>query len=386
MKDVLDPVHGTYIPITEEELPIFESPQVQRLRRVHQLGFTSKVYPGGTHTRFEHSIGVMHIAERLADSIGLDEEEVQAYKLGGLLHDIGHPPCSHSLEPLMREDMGIEHEEQTCRLIDEIDAEFPVDREWVKDIVLGRSEYDIVAGSVDADRMDYLKRDVHETGLLLGEIGIESIINFATNAGGQLAFDTKSVEGIERLLKARLQMNNAVYQHPTAKIAEKMLQRSVERFLEAEPVTMAEMAQWDDFQLHTYLLDSDDHAGLYNRLVNRDLYKRAIYANQEDIGREGLRRAATTITDEREIEREIAAEADIDPVKVVVDPPRLPGDGGYDVTIADDDEAMPLAAVSERPETLADEEWRNAVFGVYAPEEYADIVSNVAQRKIIDRV
>jgi len=99
MKIIKDPVHG-YVEVPAELMPLLDSAIVQRLRYVRQLGFSFLVYPGAHHTRFEHSLGTMHLAEIMARQLGLDNEERLLVTTAGLLHDTGHGPFSHAIEPL----------------------------------------------------------------------------------------------------------------------------------------------------------------------------------------------------------------------------------------------------------------------------------------------
>lgn len=381
MTTILDPVHGEYVSLREGERAIIESPIVQRLRRVNQLGLSNFVYPGATHTRFEHSVGVMHLAGRLAEQVGLEEDAVEAYRLGGLLHDIGHPPYSHELEPILEREVGISHEERTCELIDEFDVKFPVDREWVKEIVRGESEYDIVAGNVDVDRMDYLNRDASHTGLSHGNVDVDSIIQFAVRYGNGLAFDEKGIEALEGLFTARLHMTKSVYRHHTALILGQMLRRAVNGYIEEADVSAEEVMQWDDYQVHTHLYESESDSGeLYRRIANRRPYKRAVFEEEADIGRDGLRAVDEQITDWRSAEAAIAAEAGVNPRAVIVDPPRIPSGESHDVRLATRrGEIVNLSERSPLPEAVAAAEWRMTSFGVYCPPEHVVSVGDAAK-------
>ena len=97
MKIIRDPIHGN-LTISEEELRVLDAPEMQRLRRVRQLGFVYFVYPSATHSRFEHSLGAFHVAGKIATAVGLEKKEIEKVKLAALLHDVGHGPYSHSSE------------------------------------------------------------------------------------------------------------------------------------------------------------------------------------------------------------------------------------------------------------------------------------------------
>ena len=108
MKSIKDPVHG-YIQVDSSLLPLLDTPQVQRLRYIRQLGFSFLVYPGAHHTRFEHSLGTMHLAHSLGTRLSLPREDQAHITVAGLLHDIGHGPFSHAIEGLSEEILEKKH-------------------------------------------------------------------------------------------------------------------------------------------------------------------------------------------------------------------------------------------------------------------------------------
>jgi uncharacterized protein len=99
-RELRDPIHGFIAP-TDLEHELIDSPVFQRLRRIRQLAMASLVYPGALHTRFDHSLGAMHVAGKIANAIGIDSEERRLVRLAALLHDIGHGPFSHVSEPIL---------------------------------------------------------------------------------------------------------------------------------------------------------------------------------------------------------------------------------------------------------------------------------------------
>src|SRR4030043_2374302 len=119
--EIKDPVHG-YVYITEEEKTIIDSYPVQRLHRLRQLAGAEYVYPGANHTRFEHSVGVMYLAGRVAEnphiSQLIDEDELGMVRIAGLLHDVGHGPFSHVFEHLLDKELGKTHEDLTTWIIE----------------------------------------------------------------------------------------------------------------------------------------------------------------------------------------------------------------------------------------------------------------------------
>ena len=113
-KFIRDSIHGN-LPLTDFEVEVLDYPQLQRLRRVKQLGFISLIYPGANHSRFEHSIGTMHLASKLAEQLELEEDEKELVRIAGLLHDTGHGPFSHVSEAVF----DVPHEELTAIVVKE---------------------------------------------------------------------------------------------------------------------------------------------------------------------------------------------------------------------------------------------------------------------------
>ena len=176
-KFIRDSIHGN-LPLNEFEVEVLDYPQLQRLRRVKQLGFISLIYPGANHSRFEHSIGTMHLASKLAEQLELDDHDKDLVRMAGLLHDTGHGPFSHVSEAVF----DVPHEELTgfivkeSSLADKLSEKF--DTQEIVDIINGKGRLGpIISGELDMDRMDYLIRDSHYTGVAYGVIDTERIIS-----------------------------------------------------------------------------------------------------------------------------------------------------------------------------------------------------------------
>lgn len=237
--EIRDPVHG-YIRVTEVEKELIDSPFVQRLRRVHQLAGSYLVYPGATHTRFEHVIGTMHVAGLTADALVRESEInpdlVQEVRIAALLHDVGHGPFSHTYEEVLA---GKSHEEISQRIILETSIRDILDRyglspRKMSEFAIGRQRArepflnEIIAGSLSADMMDYLPRDSYFTGVEYGKVDAQRVMNSLHVVGGHLVIDDAAVYAYEALLLARYEMFKAVYFHRTVRAAELMLVRSMQ--------------------------------------------------------------------------------------------------------------------------------------------------------------
>jgi len=233
-KLIYDCVHG-YIGITEQELKIVDSIIFQRLHNVGHLGVVYLVYPGATHTRFAHSLGTMFVmgkvAQRLAELGFINEkEEIEKLRLAALLHDIGHFPFSHSLE------ITIEgtHEELSDHLIkksslkDALETYTPeeissiITKKYIENPIFSL----LISSDLDVDRIDYLMRDAHSTGVTYGFIDTDRLIRtIIIDSENHLAVEDKGRQALENFLMARYHMYQTVYYHKTVVCFEIMLQK-----------------------------------------------------------------------------------------------------------------------------------------------------------------
>ncbi|MDG6937959.1 MAG: HD domain-containing protein [Nitrososphaerota archaeon] len=240
--EIRDPVHG-YIKTTEVERELIDSPYVQRLRRIHQLAGSYMVYPGATHTRFEHVVGTMHVAGQVADSLArsyaVNKEMVQEVRIAALLHDVGHGPFSHMYEEVLTGKAERSHEEISRRVILETTVGDILNRNGfspkkMSDLAVGRAKSkapfvnEIIAGGLSADMMDYLPRDSYFTGVEYGKVDAQRVIDSMQVVEGHLVIDDAALYAYEALLLARYEMFKAVYFHRTVRAAELMLVRSMQ--------------------------------------------------------------------------------------------------------------------------------------------------------------
>lgn len=236
-KIIQDPVNGP-IKVEQRLLRIIDASEVQRLRDIKQLGMVYLVFPGAQHSRFEHSLGAMHIAGMMAERLMADrKEEIMA---AALLHDIGHPPFSHSFEDLIMERTSMDHQEAGYRVITGKkpfeDSTIPAILEEsgfiprdVAAVAAGRGKGlagKIISGTIDCDELDYLRRDAYFCGTTLGIVDHMRVIE-TIFADRDIFIDEKGVPAIEELLVARLMMYRTVYWHKTARIAQKMVETAI---------------------------------------------------------------------------------------------------------------------------------------------------------------
>ncbi len=238
-RQIYDEVHG-YVEFTETEEKIVDNPYFQRLRNIAQLSLAHYIYPGASHTRFSHSIGVKHVSGKIGEILCkqgfLLRDELKLLRLAGLLHDIGHYPFSHALESSFTELKGLTHEDLGVKIITKTSISDLLKDEGyepkeVADIVKGKHRnklYNMMLSSdVDADRLDYLLRDSMHTGVAYGNIDVERIVNTITvDYNGNLAVLRKGLESIENLYVARLHMYRSVYMHKSVVGFELMLSKA----------------------------------------------------------------------------------------------------------------------------------------------------------------
>ena len=333
--EVRDPVHGS-IAIFDAEIPILEHPFFQRLRRIKQLGFSEYVFPGATHTRYLHSIGVMHVSTMVFNHLfqGQDSADLRRLKetlrLGCLLHDIGHAPLSHSTESVMpmvselklparfaiKEERRATHEDYTIKSIvdssftesfKKVREEFKVEPEAVAELVTGHTTdnayftvngvnyfpllHQLVSSEMDCDRMDYLLRDSYFCGVSYGKFDLDWIIdNLKVTHENNEAFigiTERAISTFDDFLLSRFHMFMMVYFHYRAVCLEQMLMRYFNSSTEYTiPADIEEYLEHDDSFLYKVLRNSENEWA--KRIVNNDIPKKILetfgdnYINQMD--------------------------------------------------------------------------------------------------------
>jgi HD superfamily phosphohydrolase len=239
--EITDPVHQ-YIRFSDVERELVDTPVFQRLRRIRQLAGAHLVYPSAQHSRFEHSLGTMHVAgyagETLLTKGYLDDEDlVQELRLAALLHDIGHGPFSHLFEEVLEARCKTSHEDMGRKIISysevsDIVRKYGYNSSDICKLSFGESNVkffnEIIAGGLSADSMDYLSRDGFFTGVEYGKIDYHRLISsFEIVSNGHLAINRSALYSFESMLISRYEMFKAVYFHKTVRSAEVMLLHSM---------------------------------------------------------------------------------------------------------------------------------------------------------------
>lgn len=229
-KIINDPVYGFINIPSEEVFDLVQSPVLQRLRRIKQLGLSSLVYPGAEHSRFSHSLGAMHLMIQALDvlrqkGVQVSEREYNGALAAILLHDSGHSPFSHCLERFF---FDCSHEELSLKFMQDMQID-EVARQIFEGTYPKRFLHQLVSSQIDTDRLDYLTRDSFFTGVSEGVIGTERILKMYNVSEGELVIDEKGVYSIEKFIISRRLMYWQVYMHKTVVAADNLMSKVLQR-------------------------------------------------------------------------------------------------------------------------------------------------------------
>ena len=236
--DIIDPIHD-FVRVNSNELKIIDTSIFQRLRRIRQLSGAHLIYPGAQHTRFEHSLGVMHMASMAGHVLHekgiVSSDNIQNLRFAGLLHDIGHGPFSHLFEELLQkrkmshEDIGRDIILKT-QIGDLISAN-GFNKKFITELAFGDSKFqfmnEIISGALSADIMDYLLRDGYFTGAEHAKIDHNRLTYSLDVYKNKLALEKSALVNFETMMISRYQMFKAVYFHKTVRAGEVMLLESM---------------------------------------------------------------------------------------------------------------------------------------------------------------
>ena len=360
-----DPVWNN-IRVDELTLSLVDTEVFQRLRYVRQLGWTYLVYPGATHSRFEHALGTHHLSRRTLallceaeDAASISENEQAIVRCAALLHDVGHYPFSHALE-----EIGALHHEAVARpLITEgsvaslLAARLGRDAPGkVFDLIRGHSEsalQGLISGSLDLDKIEYLKRDAFMCGVPYGEIDVDRLTNSLVlvddpeTGRPAIGVQEKALSALESLLFAKYQMYRNVYWHHAVRSATAMYKRLVEDALHAGVVDGQSLSRYTDEGL-MHRLESARPMPLLAALKERRLYKRAAEWPAAELDADKVEWIATDRTRVAAKENELAEELGLAPGELLLDYPTKTEMLGLDI---------PVLRRSGRVERLTGEGW-----------------------------
>ena len=338
--EIRDPVHG-FVMLNEWERDLIRHNVFQRLRRIRQLAWTDMIYPGGMHTRFEHTLGVMHVAslmfqnirtrrqEFLTNVLGYDEtglgRDHQLLRLACLCHDLGHSPFSHAGEDLLPNAPDLKrpykHEEYSAAVVrlllrDAIEGHpcnenFAIRADEVADFIIGGPTLkrrllwkSLLTGQIDADRADYLLRDSYHIGVAYGHYDLNRLLNTLTvvlnrDAGSAVvAVERGGIHVAEALIMARYMMFTQVYFHKTRRAYDYHITEALKFLLETEskregqmiadahfppPTTVEHLnayLSWDDWRVLGCL--HRDEAGEHGAIIKNREHHRMVFETSEN--------------------------------------------------------------------------------------------------------
>ncbi|NIO36225.1 HD domain-containing protein [Candidatus Bathyarchaeota archaeon] len=335
MKMIRDPLYGDIF-VSCSDVRLIDTDAIQRLKGVSQLGTLQWVYPGAAHTRFEHSIGVLYLSTTIARQL-LPRDEYDGIRdllsAAALFHDSGHAPFSHALEEF---ELPIEqHEERSIKLVRktiESMNDMEISGREVGDIIAGKKDYlsNIVAGTLDADRLDYLRRDALHTGVTYGIIDTR-ILSLFKLWNDQLAIDERAIIPGETVLFARYVMRAVVYDHKVSRSVGGMLIKAIECALEADndngnPISRKELVSLKDVDLLSRLKQCGEKSKkIVEKIERRDILKLAGQSNMTQLVDDGAFGRATDMNKQQRLawETELAHELNLEPFEVIIDKPRI---------------------------------------------------------------
>jgi HD superfamily phosphohydrolase len=345
-----DPIWNN-IRVDELTLELVDTRTFQRLRNIRQLGLAYVVYPGATHSRFEHALGTYHLSRQTLAllcesdrSLALEPGEQAIVRAAALLHDIGHYPFSHALEEIGQ----LHHEDVALPLIttgeiaEILEAGIGPDApKRIFDLIRGISDsplQGLISGSLDLDKIEYLKRDAFMCGVPYGEIDVDRLTNSMllledSQSGRQvLGVREKGLSALESLLFAKYQMYRNVYWHHAVRSATAMYKRMVDDALRSGALTASLLPGYTDEGL-LHHLEHAQPGPMLDALRTRRLHKRALEwpASQLDEGYGEW--IATDRERTREAEDRLAEMVGMKPGEVLLDFPAKTEMLGLDIPV-----------------------------------------------------
>ena len=417
-----DPIHG-YIEVDKEFLPIIDSPFFQRLRRIKQLAFTNFVYHGAEHSRFGHCLGAFDLASELTERLRIgDKTKKDEFRLAALLHDIGHPPCSHAFESVLESiHSDRKHEDYTEAIIrfteigDIIDG-LGLSKDTIVKLIKGKYVEDpklsylndLISSELDVDRLDFLLRDSYYCGVPYGKYDLPRLLLAIKKRRGLVVVDEKARHAAESFILARFWMYTQVYTHHTRRAFDIMLKSIFSK----EVVKNVDYPSTSKRKIGR-LLNYDD-SWLIRQIkkiaTSKSKYKNEAIIAQRLLRREPLRRVIEKIAYmERDSKRvdpdfsaietlesfkdEIAKKARADPSFIFVDKPwkDLPFESKYRQYGKEDDGGAirllfrdgKIRDIANDPSSLAYNvsKWMARVVRIYTLKEKRDKIGRVIAKK-----
>ncbi len=367
---IKDPLHGD-IEFSEEAARILDHPSMQRLRRISQTGYCNLLYPSANHNRFEHSLGTYHLTKRACDYLDLDEESRRKVSLLGLVHDVGHPCFSHTLEPVLEDFLNKDHEDVMEEKIKKIEDDTGV----ILTEEIG-PEKSIVKGDLGTDRMDYLLRDSFYTGVGHQSIDVDRLLRTMKLKNGKIVFERKALSVVEAMLLTRFLMYPSVYLHRLPTVAEKMVEKMVRQEIEEGFMDVHDLVEWDEFDLVNELRDQNHR--LMERIDERRLFKRAFQKRVREFSnwKKLVQLDGTEISD---VESKIAERTGLKWDQVYLLIPN-PWSSDLEVFFEFDNEVKNISEVSTLSSMLKKAQWDYCLVSLLCPEDKREEVKKEGKK------
>lgn len=299
-KSIRDPLYG-FIGLSETETKIIDTQVFKRLHAIKQLSHAYVVYPSAIHTRFEHSLGCNYIANEMCEELEVTGEEKKDVRLAALLHDVGHGPYSHLFEHIIQDinpELEGPHEKISTLIVNEdadLDGIIRDRKKSVVEILNSTSESlfadapksllsNIVSGGIDADKLDYLRRDSYHIGVAYGQFDLDRILQMIKRTPRKktrIGIDTKGKDALENYRLGRYLMHAQVYEHHTRLAADQM-------FLQALDIAINEEDVIDKKLLRVKDSDNEEFLKFYLSLDDNSIYHDIISSDKSKISREIL--------------------------------------------------------------------------------------------------
>lgn len=339
--------------MSKKETKVIDSNTFKRLHNIKQLSHAFVVYPSAVHTRFEHSLGALHVADRMCQQLEFGRERRELVRLSMLLHDVGHGPFSHLFENVLNSinQEKFDHEDISCWIIKEdpeISSIVGSKKKAIVDILQkndrdknwepsGNSlNSDIVSSGLDADKLDYLRRDSYHIGVAYGQFDLERIITTIrmTPNKTRICLDARGKDSVENYRLGRYLMHAQVYEHHARTAADQMFLKALHLAMEKDILDRKALRTSKNSSHQKFL-------GYYLGLDDRDIYDRILKSKNSDAAkilqtiksRKLLKRAcdyhlgpmvnAEVVEkiekmDNRQVEKEIAKDTGIDQNEIIV--------------------------------------------------------------------
>lgn len=312
-KSIRDPLYG-FIGLSEQETQLIDTPLFRRLHFIKQLSHAFVVYPSAIHTRFEHSLGCMHIAGKICDALNIGGEDKENVRIAALLHDIGHGPFSHLFEDVIRRcntDLNNPHEiisELMIKQNPDVGEILGDKKQKIVDLLHAERRTltsDIVSSSLDADKLDYMLRDSYHIGVYYGRFDLERILHTLRRnpTGTELCVDVGGKDAVESYRLGRHLLHVQVYHHHARLIADLMFLQALDLALDNGIIKKADLqigrgrdssrflefySKLDDNSVYDLVIQ-DPNAGLAGEILqnirHRRLLKRACDFTSHDLNK-----------------------------------------------------------------------------------------------------